>query len=105
MRMIIVGLAILLIFSCRKKAQESPCFEVIDLSICNGWTDYYCLKILNDGKTYVFNDRQGKGQRYFRINLGKEQIDSVSTLVKVILSGVRHFSLLDLSSGVCMISY
>ena len=86
MRLIIVGLVILLMISCRKKAQEVPSFELIDLSYCNGWTDYYCLKVFNDGKTYVFNDRHRKGERYFRANLGKKEIDSVSTLVKVILS-------------------
>ena len=86
MRSIIFILVIFSMISCRTKTQELPNFELIDLSFSDGWTDYYCLKVFNDGKTYVFNDRHRKGETYFRVNLGSKEIDSISSLVKVILS-------------------
>lgn len=86
MRIIVVGLLVLLMISCRKKAQESPSFKLIDLSIRYGWTNTYCLKVYNNGKTYIFNDRERAGERYFQINLGKKEIDSISSLVKLILA-------------------
>jgi hypothetical protein len=86
MKYFVFGLLIIMMFSCTKRAQEITDFELIDVSISNGWTDFYFLKLFNNGKAYILNDNVRKGETYFLINITKEELDSISSMVKVILS-------------------
>ena len=60
-------------------------FEYIDLSIYDGWSDYYSLKLLNDGNMYVNNYRHRRGNIYFKFNIGNGELDSVSNIVGILL--------------------
>jgi hypothetical protein len=86
MRNFALGLVILFLISCKEKTKESLSFDIIDVSMYNGWTDYYCMKIFQDGQAYIFNNRHRKGEKYFRINIDKIELDSISALVKLVLS-------------------
>jgi hypothetical protein len=60
------------------------------LSIHQDWTDYYCLKVYNDGRTYVYENKHNrKNERYFHLTINQNEIDTISSIVKVILS-LKH---------------
>jgi hypothetical protein len=83
----IIGFFILLsVIACKQEVQTESSFNLIDVSIYNGWTDFYCLKLFNDGKTFIYNYRHGKGESYLKVNLGKTELDSLSGLVKIIMT-------------------
>lgn len=81
----IVLLSILL--SCEgEKTNESLSFELIDVSMYNGWTDYYCMKVFKDGRIYIFNNNFKKGDSYYKVNVGKIELDSISFLTDKVLA-------------------
>ena len=82
---ILIFLTILFI-SCNNTSQDSSSFQLIDVSMFNGWTDVYCMKINNKGDTYIFNNNINKGKTYFKTKIGLSEVDSISKYVKIILS-------------------
>ena len=85
LKSIFFGLMLITFMSCTQRSKEVVCFDLIDVSMYNGWTDYYCLKIFKSGKVFIFNDKFKKGETYFRVNISKNEIDSISKLVEIIL--------------------
>ena len=86
MRILYLGLVYFLLVSCQEKARNSTSFDLIDVSIYNGWTDYYCVKVYQDGKTYIYNNHFKKGETYYSVNIGKSEIDTISAMVTKILA-------------------
>lgn len=65
---IIIFFFIVLVFSnCRNQTNKRivkegiSSFEYIDMSYYDGWTNYYSLKLFDDGKMYVYNNEHRKG--------------------------------------------
>lgn len=74
-----------MLYSCKQKEIDSSPFDFVDVSIYNGWTDFYSLKVLNNGKTYILNDKLQKGIAYYTLTLNQTEIDSLTSLIKLIL--------------------
>lgn len=79
-------LIVLVFICCKRDIKTHPDFELIDLSIFNGWTDFYSLKITNDGKTYVYNNKHRIGETYYTMTLNNVELDSISKMIKPILN-------------------
>jgi hypothetical protein len=75
-------IALLIFMSC--KSHKDKAFDYIDFSYYNGWTDYYSIKILPTGESYVFNDRFKKGQTFLKYQFDKNSLDSIEKLTKLI---------------------
>lgn len=87
MKNCIIGLMALTFFSCNRKAKESCAFQLIDLSVHQDWTDYFCFKVYNDGRTYIYEKKHNrKEERYFHLMINKNEIKALSSIVKEILS-------------------
>ena len=87
MRIVLYGFLILILASCtQKKAKEPTSFKVIDLSYDNGWTATTSVKVLNNGNLYKFIEGLHNLKRYYRFEIHQKEIDSISTLVKIILN-------------------
>lgn len=80
-------IALIIFISCSKKTNKdlnfNP-FDEIDVSIFDGETSYYSLKIDNSGKTYISINKYGKSDVLFIINIGNDELDSISFLVNKI---------------------
>lgn len=75
-----------ILISCeREKVNKQSSFELIDVSMYNGWTDYYCMKVFKDGRIYIFNNNFRKGESYYKVNVGKIELDSISFLTDKVL--------------------
>jgi len=86
MRIISFLLCFLLLGSCSEHKQEDSNFELIDLSVFNGWTDYYCFKVYNDGLTFLYIDRYKQGESYSKIEIGQNDLDSINSFLANILT-------------------
>ena len=53
MRITFTTLIFLALTSCWSEKNGLQKFELVDISVFNGWTDLYCLKIFKDGSTAV----------------------------------------------------
>ena len=69
---------------CKRESTVSTNFDQIDVTIFNGWTDVYSIKVINTGKTYVFNEKYKKGKTYYTMTLGKNELDSLSKMTDII---------------------
>jgi hypothetical protein len=77
---------IVILVCCNQKISTKPSFDLIDVTIFDGWTDIYCLKVYNDGQIYILNNSLHQRDKYFRINIGREELDSISSLVNIVLN-------------------
>jgi hypothetical protein len=86
MRITFTTLIFLALTSCWSEKNGLQKFELVDISVFNGWTDLYCLKIFKDGKAFIYNDKYGEGETYFQVNLGSTELDSISLMSDKILN-------------------
>ena len=86
MRNVLISILLLSFVCCNNKTVKEKSFDLIDLSIDDGWMNYYCLKVYNDGQTFIFNSYHGRGEVYYKINLVESEIDSVNKMTNSILS-------------------
>src|ERR1035437_11136085 len=86
MRYFVLFLLTLTILSCKNKLQNVISFDLIDISMDNGWTDIYSLKINKEGRMVVYNYNIEKGNKYFQEYLSKTELDSISQFSKIIIS-------------------
>ena len=90
---IIIFFLIVLVFSnCRNRTNKRivkdghSSFVYIDMSYYDGWTNYYSLKLFNDGKMYVYNSQHRKGDLYYGCTINNIELDSISKTVGILLS-------------------
>ena len=86
MKYLITIFFIIFLSSCKNDLPKTIDFDLIDISMYNGWTDYYSFKIFKDARIYVYNNRFRKGESYFKASLGQKEMDSISKMVKLIYS-------------------
>lgn len=75
--------SLIILMSC-KSHKDNNDFDYIDLSFYNGWTDYYSVKILPSGETFLFNDKFKKGQTYLKYHFDNNSLDSIEKLARMI---------------------
>jgi hypothetical protein len=83
---ITVIFTLLFLTCCHSENVITSDFDKIDISIFDGGTDFYCLKVLRDGRTFIFNDRINKYKKYFTVELEKHDLDSISRMAQLILA-------------------
>ncbi len=89
MRRILCYSFVIMIFSCCSekridKVDYSNVFDKIDVSIYDGETNFYSLKILNSGKTYICINKHREPDIFYTFNMGDKELDSISFLVNKI---------------------
>jgi hypothetical protein len=87
MRKVLYWFLILVLASCTQKKSKEPCsFKMIDMSYDNGWTATTSVKVSNNGNLYKFIEGLHNVKRYYRFEIDQKEIDSISTLVKIIFN-------------------
>jgi len=85
MRYLKIIVLTLILTSCNREKSTKPSFDLVDVTISNGWTDVYSLKVYQDGQIYILNNRIGARDKYFRFTVGKNELDSISKLTEQVL--------------------
>ncbi len=81
-RIYITLITSLILVGCKSHVDQA--FDYIDFSYYSGWNDYYAIKILPSGQSYIFNDNFKKGKFYLTYQLEKNSFDSIAKLTKLI---------------------
>jgi hypothetical protein len=81
-----VIISILSLSGCKMNSATVPTFDLIDVSVSNGWGDYYCIKVNDSGFVHIYNDIHERVKTYFTLTLDKIELDSVCKLSEVVLN-------------------
>jgi hypothetical protein len=90
-KIIIFSLTVLFFSNCKNRTNKEiikkgySSFVYIDMSYYDGWTNYYSLKLFNDGKMYVYNNQHRKGDLYYECTINNNELDSISKTVSILL--------------------
>jgi len=64
--------------------QNKISFDYIDFSYSNGWSNYYSIKILPAGESFIMNDKLNNNKIYLAFKFDEKALDSLTKLVRKI---------------------
>jgi hypothetical protein len=84
MRNLLISLLLATTICCTNENSKDKSFDLIDLSVYDGWMNYFCIKVYNDGQTYILNSNHRKGDIFLKVKIGAAELDSIDKISRLI---------------------